>query len=90
MVIDDQGVIHLVYFQDDYDVLFYSTLHNGQWTAEKVVGGMGSGFHASLALNSQGNPIIAYHIVDYPNNIPRLVMMKWTGSSWQRFQNTQN
>jgi serine/threonine protein kinase len=83
MVIDSQGVIHLVFFQDNFDIVWYADNSLGKWEYKKVVGNLGGGLHLSLALNSKGNPYIAYETQRYKKSTPRLILLQWTGSSWR-------
>lgn len=83
MVIDSQNVIHLVYFQDNYDIVWYSNNQSGKWENKKVLGQIGAGLHLNLALNSKGFPYIAYNTQKYKGSTPRVVLLQWTGKAWR-------
>ena len=88
MLIDDQGVIHLVYFQENYDIVWYDIYKSGKWNHQQVLGMIGGGLHLSLDLDSKGNPVIAYNVMETKKRSPRLVFLEWTGQSWRGpFQN---
>lgn len=59
--IDRDGSLHLVYFQDNNDTIWYAHNDSGDWEYEKVQAEVGHGFHLSMALDSQGRPHFAYH-----------------------------
>lgn len=63
LVIDNDGFLHVVYFQDNNDVVWYAHDDHGKWLFDYVQGQVGQGFHLSLSLDQDGNPHIAYNNV---------------------------
>jgi len=86
LVIDNDDEIHITYFQDNYDMVWYAHTENGQWeTRQQVRGGIGAGFNTSLSLDSEGYPHIAYNSYKRKGVTPRLHYDFWDGSQWKGY-----
>jgi len=62
IVTDEDGTVHIVYGGDN---LYYATFHEGSWQLTTIDNSPAVGTFASIALDSHGNPHIAYF--DYRN-----------------------
>ncbi|MFC1996733.1 hypothetical protein ACFLXI_03880 [Chloroflexota bacterium] len=81
--IDSHDDLHLVFFQDTHDKVWWMQGQNNKWTRqEQITSGSGRGFHVSMVLDSQDNPHFAYHSVDTPEQAPFLYYKFWNGGSW--------
>jgi len=90
MAIDDQGYMHVAFFQDTGDIIWYAhnNTRNKEWAFENLHGEAGWGFHISLALDNQGNPYIAFNNVPSKKRLPFLWYVFWTSNGWsQNFRN---
>ncbi|MBC8503341.1 MAG: hypothetical protein H8D34_00655, partial [Chloroflexi bacterium] len=86
LVIDNNDEIHVTYFQDNYDMVWYAYTENGQWESrQKVRGGIGGGFNTSLSLDSEGYPHIAYNSYKSKRSTSRLYYDFWDGSQWKGY-----
>ncbi len=84
LAIDDRGNLHIAYFQDTGDIIWYahSNASNNEWSFENLHGESGWGFHLSLALDNKGNPFIAFNNVDTGKRQPFLWYVFWTNRGW--------
>ncbi|MFQ5615594.1 MAG: serine/threonine-protein kinase, partial [Anaerolineales bacterium] len=82
LVIDNQGYFHIVYFQENSDVVWYAHNSSGEWIFDTVIGGQEKGFHLSLQLDKEGIPNIAYHILGNKQS-PRVHYLRWIGQDWE-------
>jgi hypothetical protein len=73
--VDQQGHPHIVY---GGDFLYYAWQDGAQWHTETVDDSQGTGRYPSLALDSAGNPHIAY----YDGGERKLKYAVRTGSNW--------
>jgi hypothetical protein len=81
--IDSQDNFQVGYFQDNFDMVWWMHTRSNKWSApEQVSGGLGRGFHISLALDSKDNPHFAYHSYPLDNQEPFLFYRYWNGSAW--------
>jgi hypothetical protein len=81
--IDNQDKLHLGFFQDTNDMVWWMHSQNKSWAdPEQVTGGLGRGFHVSMALDSNDNPHFAYHSLDTKKQEPFLFYKYWKGSSY--------
>ncbi|MEM0999862.1 MAG: T9SS type A sorting domain-containing protein [Bacteroidota bacterium] len=83
MVVEDNGTIHLSYWQRDEDKLIYAFRgpNDNSWTREYVdINGL-NGYKSSIALSANGTPAIAYQ-----ENINQIVQMRFASragtNSW--------
>ena len=63
LAIDSQGFMHILYFQDNNDVIWYAHNETGDWIFDYVQGEVGHGFHLSMVLDLQDKPHFAYNNV---------------------------
>jgi len=82
LAVDGEGLMHAIYFQDEYDLLWYAHEDANAWKFENVIGGLGRGFHLSLALDEKGQPHIAYHNGRFKKNDHRVWYLFWNGKDW--------
>ena len=76
---DGGGSPHVAYTADRGGWnLFYATLTGGTWYTETVVSAPLESGTASLAVNSQDNPVICYSDL----NLNTLNLATWTGTGW--------
>lgn len=61
--IDPQDHLHIAYFQDNSDIVNYAHDESGQWVFDYVVGGQESGYNLSFALDINGQPHFAFHVL---------------------------
>jgi hypothetical protein len=81
--IDSQDELHLGYFQDNYDMVWYSRTQGGKWLDPvQVTGGLGRGFHASFVLDSQEKPHFAYHSIETNRQTAMLYYKYMRDSTW--------
>jgi hypothetical protein len=84
LAIDSQDNLHLGFFQDFSDMVWWVQSLNNQWVApEQVTGGVGRGFHTSMVLDSTDRPHFAYHAIDTKKQEPYLYYKFWTGNNWK-------
>jgi hypothetical protein len=83
LAIDSQDNLHLGFFQDYYDIVWWIHSLNNKWIPpEQVSGGLGRGFHTSMVLDSADRPHFAYHAIDNRKQEPYLYYKYWTGNNW--------
>ncbi len=80
--IDSQGYLHVLYFQDTTDKVWYGHNTTGDWEYEFIQGEAGHGFHLSLALDGQDMPHFAYNNVQNKNAEPYLWYRWLTPYGW--------
>lgn len=80
--IDSQGYLHILYFQDNNDRVWYAHNTGGDWEFEFVQGEVGHGFHLSLALDSQDQPHMVYNNIRNRQTKPYLWYRWHTSSGW--------
>ena len=76
LAIDSQGYQHVLYFQDNNDLIWYAHNDSGEWEFEFIQGGVGHGFHLSLVLDEQDRPHFVYNNVGPKNNRP-YIWYRW-------------
>lgn len=86
LTLDKNNVPHLSFKKEDPDVMNkdsekinHATKKDGQWKVEIVDKEVQAGGDTGIAVDSKGNPHIAYH--DYANKAKKYAY--WDGSSWQ-------
>ena len=85
------GALHLAFFQETNDQAWYGSYRSGRWSFEKVLEQVGSGRHLALALDRQGNPILAFNALQRKKTEPGLAFLKLTGGTWQGpYRNSQH
>jgi hypothetical protein len=85
LVIDPQDNLHVSFYQDDSDIVWYANNVSGKWVFEYVMGGSGTGFNLSLDLDQKGFAHIGSHIAGKKRN-PEMRYVHWTGKEWKLFR----
>lgn len=85
LAIDPLDYLHVGYYQDNSDLVWYGHNDSGDWKFDYVVGGQETGFHLALDLDSQNRPHIAYRLAG-KKQTPEARYVRWTGTSWELFR----
>jgi len=81
--IDSRDDLHLAFFQDTNDKVWWMQGQNNPWATQvEVTSGSGRGFHVSMALDSRDNPHFAYHSIGSTQQQPFLYYKYWNGNGW--------
>jgi hypothetical protein len=68
LAVDQAGSPHVVYPDPQNNILKYAHLVNGQWIVQTIEAVGGDNVYSDLAIDSKGNPVVAYSNALYPDN----------------------
>ena len=80
--IDQNDKAHVVYYDDDFADLRYSTNKSGSWEITKVDTSEFAGLGCSLTLDGDGNPHICYGVSAYLETESGLMHSYYSNGSW--------
>ena len=91
IALDSQDRPHVVWFDDDEKDLKYATNDGTGWVVTTVESQGDVGRYASLAIDSQDNPVISYYQPD-GNTSGYIKVARWDGARWdiQRVDKLEN
>ena len=85
IAVDDYGIVHISYVDDQYNILKYATNVRGQgiWTKTEVDWESGKEIaHTSIDLDSMGIPVISYIFIDPMIERNKIQVAKQGTASW--------
>ena len=85
IAVDDEGIVHISYVDDQYNVLKYATNVRGQglWTRMDVDWESGVEIsHTSISLDSLGGPSISYIHTDSMIELNKIQLAQLSASQW--------
>ncbi len=87
LAVDAQGTVHAVYFDAAESDLMYARNDGGGWTIERIYESGDAGRFASLALDADGRPHVAFFQADQPlreegSNSGKVVYGAFDGGEW--------
>jgi len=68
LAVSKNGIIHIAYYQENFEDARYAVWQNGNWTYSAVQSKGRCGYLPSIALNSYGDPTITYTCIE-PSSI---------------------